>query len=98
MITLEYDALSGLVLPEGAVKSFVDNYIVANRDTDVHLIYSQELILDYFRLAIVRGELDHNIVQVKYLDNIVSIKSDGYLDSWPMPTYSNDVLSEILGW
>ena len=95
MITLEYDSLNGLALPEGAIKGFVDQYIADYCEKNVHLIYSQELILEYFRLAIVRGELDHNTIQVKYIDDLVQINEYGYLSRWPMPSYTLDVLSEL---
>ena len=96
MITLEYDSMNGLALPEGAIKPFVDQFIADYQTQDMRLVYSQGLILDYFRLAIVRGELDHNIVQVKYLDDIIEIDEDGRLKSWPMPDYLCDVLAALM--
>lgn len=98
MITLEYDSMNGLALPEGTIKDFVDQYIVDYRDKDVHLIYSQELILDYFMLAVVRGELDHSTIQVKYDNEIVGVDQKGYLDRWILPNYTMEVLNEICDW
>lgn len=95
MIILEYDSMEGLVLPEGKICEFVNQYISDNHDKDTHLVYSQELILDYFRLAVANSELDYNNVLVQYQDKIMTIDSNGRLDRWPMPTYCCDVLSEL---
>lgn len=96
MITLEYNNMEGLTLPEGKICSFVDQYIADNVGKDVHLVYSQALILDYFRLAIVRGELDHTKIVVKYCDDIIELTDRGRLKRWPMPDYQCDVLSGLL--
>jgi hypothetical protein len=96
MIILEYDSMDGLALPEGKICDFVDQFIVDNNDKDVHLVCSQELILDYFRLAIVQGRLDYNNILVQYQDETTTINSNGRLDRWPMPTYCCDVLSQLL--
>lgn len=96
MITLEYDDFNGLVMPEGKIKEFVDQFIADNNGKYAYLVYGQGLILEYFRLAIVRGELDHTKIVVKYLDNIIEISARGRLRSWPMPDYLCDVLGELL--
>jgi hypothetical protein len=96
MITLEYDSMEGLALPEGKICDFVDQFIVDNNDKDIKLVYSQELILDYFRLAIVQGRLDYNNILVQYQDETTTINSNGRLDRWPMPTYCCDVLCQLL--
>ena len=38
MITLEYDALNGMALPEGMVKPFVTEFIRLNKTKDIKLI------------------------------------------------------------
>jgi hypothetical protein len=96
MIILEYDSMEGLALPEGKICDFVDQFIADNAGKDVKLVYGQELILDYFRLAIINAKLDHNDIVVQYLDKIVTVNSDAKLSSWPMPDYLCDVLSQLL--
>ena len=39
MITLEYDALNGMALPEGMVKPFVTEFIRLNKGQDIKLIF-----------------------------------------------------------
>jgi hypothetical protein len=98
MITLEYDSMEGLALPEGKIKEFVTEYIAAHRDKDVTLAYGQELILNYFRLAIVNNKLDHNNIVVKYQDTIIPIDKYGTLKKWLMPSVTDDVLQGLIGW
>lgn len=98
MITLEYDSMAGLALPEGKICDFVDQFITDNTGKDVHLVYSQELILDYFRLAIVNNKLDHNNIVVKYQDTIIPIDKYGTLKKWLMPSVTDDVLQGLIGW
>jgi hypothetical protein len=96
MITLEYDSMAGLALPEGKICDFVDQFIADNAGKDVKLVYGQELILHYFRLAVVNGKLDHNDIVVQYLDKILTVNSYANLSSWPMPDYFCDVLNQLL--
>ena len=95
MITLIYNDMSGLTLPEGKIEEFVYQFITEYQDKDIDLCYGQELILNYFRLAIRENKIPAESVVVKYNDTTVKINSRGRLEKWPMPDYLCDVLSKL---
>lgn len=95
MITLVYDDMYGTVMPEARVEGWVNSFIDDHNGYDVPITYGQELILNYFRLAIVEGRLDHNDIRVQYQDELISINEKGRLSRWPMPDRLCDVLSKL---
>lgn len=103
MITLIYDDMYGYAMPEARLEGWVNGLIKAHKGNnappnsrDTIIRYGQELILDYFRLAIAEGRLDHNDIQIKYQDEIILINEDGRIDKWPMPSYGLDAIEKLL--
>jgi hypothetical protein len=100
MITLEYDAVSGLVLPDGKISQYVSDYIEQNRNNDVSLVISQCHILNMFRLHVKNGNLNNKDIVVKFQDLILRVDCNGTLESWPvgMADYIDRLYTALAGW
>lgn len=98
MITLEYDALNGMVLPEGMVKPFVTEFIRLNKGQDIKLIFGQELILQEFRLALINGAFSVNDFQLMFDNREVKFTYDFKIDQWPkgLCDYSDQCIRDIV--
>lgn len=83
MITLEYDALNGMFLPDGMVKPFVTEFININRNKDVKLIFAQELILQEFRLALLTNTLSLDDFKIMFDGYEVKLTYDYKIEDWP---------------
>ena len=98
MITLEYDALNGMVLPEGMVKPFVTEFIRLNKGQDIKLIFGQELILQEFRLALANGILSINSFRLMFDNQEVAFTYDFKIEHWPkgLCDYSDNCIRDIV--
>jgi hypothetical protein len=98
MITLEYDALNGMALPEGMVKPFVTEFIRLNKTKDIKLIFGQELILQEFRLALINNVLPIDAFKLMFDDKEVKFTYDFKIDDWPkgMCDYSDHCIRDIV--
>ena len=98
MITLEYDALNGMAIPEGMIKQFVTEYIRLNKTKDCTLIFGQELILQEFRLALITGELPINAFRLMFDGREVKFTYDFKIDQWPkgLCDYSDQCIRDIV--
>jgi hypothetical protein len=76
MITLEYDALNGMALPEGMVKPFVTEFIRLNKTKDIKLIFGQELILQEFRLALLTNTLSIDAFRLMFDGHEIKLTYD----------------------
>jgi hypothetical protein len=98
MITLEYDALNGMALPEGMVKPFVADYINVAKDKNVKLIFGQHLILQEFRLALLTNKLTLDEFKLMFNDQEVKFTYDFKPKNWPigMCDYSDNCIIDIV--
>jgi hypothetical protein len=98
MITLEYDALNGMALPEGMVKPFVTEFIRLNKTKDIKLIFGQELILQEFRLAVINDVLSIDAFRLMFDDREVKFTYDFKIEDWPkgMCDYSDNCIRDIV--
>ena len=98
MITLEYDALNGMALPEGMVKPFVTEFIRLNKTKDIKLIFGQELILQEFRLAVINDVLSIDAFRLMFDDREVKFTYDFKIEDWPkgMCDYRDNCLRDIV--
>jgi hypothetical protein len=98
MITLEYDALNGMALPEGMVKPFVTEFIRLNKTKDIKLIFGQELILQEFRLALINGVFPVNAFRLMFDDREVKFTYDFKIEEWPkgLCDYSDHCIKDIV--
>lgn len=98
MITLEYDALNGMALPEGMVKPFVIEFIHLHKTKDIKLIFGQELILQEFRLALINGVFPINAFQLMFDGQEIKFTYDFKIDQWPkgLCDYSDHCIRDIV--
>lgn len=74
------------------VKDTVDNYTVNA------LLTSQEMIVNWVRIAILRGLISYKDVEFLFEDKIMYPDKYGHIDWWPKGfcDYNDNILSELL--
>lgn len=93
MIVIQYDPINGKAIPDGGVPLYVDAALATAREfnpdnPELYLLVGSHLIIDEFRLRIVRDELPHNHVLFKFIgwDNNeyeITCNEYGKLSEWP---------------
>ena len=112
MILLRWEPYSntGTVVPDGLVESFVENIVnlhendlkTAGLTCDYNI--GNELILNYFRVAIQEGKLDHEDLQlITYNDSgdevLIIFDKSATMDSLNgYPNFWEDSLNRVLKW
>ena len=80
----------------------VSTYVkdISESQTGVFHVFltSQELIVNYFRLAILKGLIHHTDVEFLYKDFVMFPDKYGHLDWWPdgFCDYTDKLLTEML--
>lgn len=99
MITVEYDALYGDVVPDGRVAEYVDVAIqIAKAKAEYLVIAGCESLIYEFRLRILRGEISQEQIVFKFKDKIIPVNDCANLKEWPkgFSDYIDRALGEIL--
>lgn len=62
------------------------------------LLTSQEMVIDWVRIAVSRGLIDHQEVEFLYKDYIMLVDRFGRLDWWPQGfcDYKDNILAELI--
>lgn len=90
-------------LADGQIEQYITNILTDMRD-DEHIVIctSQEIVINYIRLAIYNNEIDHRCVE--FMDNyrgqkrIMFSDSRGRIDHWPdgFCDYNDRILQSLL--
>ena len=78
-ITVEYDPLMGVTVPDGQVAQFVDD-VIAFSNASSEFTVGSEMIMNQFR--IVHAQKRANIT-LKFKGDILDLHEDGSLGYWP---------------
>jgi len=73
------------------VKIFNDN------DSDLHLVFAQDIVLLALRVLMSEGKIAHEHVELIYEGVVVPVDSDGRINKWPrgMGDYELNLLSRL---
>lgn len=90
----------GLV-PDGLMENYVMEFVKSANESKadfVGLLTSQELVVNWVRVNILRGLISHENVEFRFEDNIMFPDKFGYLDWWPTGfcDYNDKILTELL--
>jgi hypothetical protein len=93
MITIQFDAINGKAVPDGAIPLFVDCALETAKSfnpeqPELFLLVGNHMIIDEFRLRVVRDEIHHKNIQFKFVDangdtHIIPCNQYGTLPNWP---------------
>lgn len=91
MLTIEYDPINGSAVPDGKAVAFATEAVNAHQMSprDETVVISNELVVDAFRVLVVRKVIHHTDIQFKYKNIIIRACPTGQLDAWPDGFCSN---------
>lgn len=83
MLCLKWDPMNGICVPDGKVAEKVSEILSDLHESNYHLIGS-ELLINEFRLRIVRGEIASSEVRFIVDGEDKFVNSYGGFDDWPV--------------
>ncbi len=86
MITIKYDENTGVVIPDGRVLRYAQDFIEkckASGSKDHEIVIASDLLLTAFRVMVIRGVVSPSDIRVQYGDIILPIRANGTLEVWP---------------
>jgi|SRR5271156_6456816 len=88
MITIHYDAVQGVAIPDGMVADYVTDLIALHAEgldigKGVLRTLSSGTVIDEFRLRILRGELSHLDLQFVFEDRVLVCNEYANIKEWP---------------
>lgn len=83
---------------DGDMESYVNSLIERMKGITV-LLTSQEMMINYVRLAICTGKISCDNVEFRFKGNIIFADRYGHLDWWPdgFCDYNDKILEKLLG-
>lgn len=82
MITVIYDPIDGQICQDAKVEEFVLNCIEESKTTPEYFVrIGQDLILTYFRKALVEGKFEE--MEVEFEGEVIPVNQYGGLKEWP---------------
>lgn len=90
MLVVEYDARNGGAIPDGLVEEYVKQEIMIHEALkeqgggDRHICTGGEVVVNGFRLAIVKGEIKANEICFLFKGEKIQANKYGNLESWPI--------------
>jgi hypothetical protein len=88
MITIEYDPINGMVMPDGEWFSFMVEYI----KNPTNLIIGNESAIYLIRLLIKHGYINHTDIIFKYKDTLIKCFENGKLEYYPEGMCDNSLV------
>lgn len=86
MITIKYDENTGVVIPDGRVLRYAQDFIEKCNGSgaeDHEIVIASDLLLTAFRVMVIRGVISPLHIRVQYGDIILPIQENGTLKVWP---------------
>lgn len=84
MITIEYSKNGKPTSDfntESLVLDVIKEYLVSGKDKYINV--SNELIIEFFRISILEGKIDNELIRFLYNGEYIHPNEDGKIDHWP---------------
>jgi hypothetical protein len=108
MISIHYDALNGIAIPDAGVSFYVDAALETAKEfnpenPELFLAVGCESLIDEFRVRVVRKEIKHEQIEFLFIDpegikHVLKCTEVGSIAQWPYEfcNTKTKVLSEIV--
>ncbi|AND75076.1 hypothetical protein pf16_153 [Pseudomonas phage pf16] len=80
MLTVVYDPINGTAVTDGNAEAFAANVLKSGLE---QVTVGNTIMIDMFRVLVVRGTIKHTDLKFKYGDVVLSVHENGRLPVWP---------------